>query len=83
MSYWDIHFLAGSLLALLIGIIFYSGFLISNWVGGYQISFLGRYQWRVETLTLYCFGYLLVLSLAEVLLHFWLDTYNPILIIGG
>ena len=71
MSFWDLHFLAGFGLALLIGIIF--GFGYSKYRT--RLTFLGSKAGRFILWVSFFFS----LSL----LHLWLDSYNPVLWIGG
>ena len=71
MSFWDYHFLAGCGLALLIG----------------TISGLGYYKYRTRLTFLESKAGRFILWLgffySLALLHLWLDTYNPVLFIGG
>ena len=71
MSHWDLHFLAGCGLSLLMltifGIIYYKYQTLST----LQESKAGRF--------ILWLGFFFSLSL----LHLWLDTFNPVLFIGG
>ncbi len=71
MSFWDVHFLAGFGLALLIGTICGIGYSMFRTRLTSAKSKAGRF-----TLWLAFF-----FSLA--LLHLWLDSFNPVLFIGG
>ncbi len=71
MSFWDLHFLVGFGLALLIGIIFGIGY--------------SRYKTRLTFLEPRAGRFILWVCFffSLSLLHLWLDTYNPVLWIGG
>ncbi len=71
MSFWDLHFLVGFGLALLIGIIFGVGYSRYKTRLTFLESRAGRFILWV------CFFF------SPSLLHLWLDTYNPVLWIGG
>lgn len=71
MSFWDMHFLAGFGLALLIGIMYGIGCSRYRTLSTFRES-------RVARFTL-----LFVFFFSLSLLHLWLDSFNPILFIGG
>jgi len=71
MSYWDLHFLAGCGLVLLMLTISGIGFYAFQTRSTIQESKAGRF--------ILWLGFFSSLSL----LHLWLDTFNPVLFIGG
>jgi len=71
MSFWDVHFLAGFGLACLIGTICGIGYCKYRTLGTLAGSKAGRF-------TLWA-GFFFSLAL----LHLWLDSFNPVLWIGG
>ena len=78
MSFWDMHFLAGFSLALLIGIMFGYGYYILYHRSFFHHSYL-VFRHRVDRSTLYMFLWLIVQFGALSLLHLWLDVTNLIL----
>ena len=71
MSFWDYHFLAGFGLALLIGTICGFGYYRFRTLSTLAESKAGRFiLW-------------LAFFFSLSLLHLWLDTFNPVLWIGG
>ena len=71
MSFWDLHFLAGCGLALLTGTIYGLGYY--------------RYRTRSTSQESRAARFILWLGFFSslALLHLYLDTFNPVLFIGG
>jgi cytochrome b561 len=79
MSYWDLHFLAGFLVSLLILTIYGFGF----WEYSRRSYSQGLSHQQEDHFMYGTFFYFTAWLFLLGLLHLWLDTYNPILFIGG